>query len=79
MKLRYICWPQAVCNGSVSTLEGACRLTHGTLLAHQIPGAFLEAATIAALNILLGERPATQELRRVCTHVPKFERTYCGP
>jgi hypothetical protein len=72
--MRCVRWPQAVCNGSVSSLEDARRLTHGTLLAHQIPGSFLEAATIAALNALLGEHPDTHDLRRGCAHIPTPRR-----
>ena len=57
-----------MCNGSVSTVDDARSLTNRTLLAHQIPGRFLDSATTAALNALLGERPAVHELRRDVTH-----------
>ena len=51
---------QVVCNGSVHSVEDAHRLVRSTLLAHQVPGGFLEAGTTAALNALQGERPLPQ-------------------
>lgn len=54
---------QAVSNGSVRTQRDANQLVYSTLLAYQISGCFLEAATTAALNCLLGERPDTRQLR----------------